>query len=101
MFAECYADCFGACVKHFNAKGDDKKKCYEALCKCAEKMMGFMEGKLPEKGFLHGNESPSLGDFAIFAAISLPNRGLMASGIDLKNYPKCRSIANSIYKMIP
>eukprot|EP00039_Didymoeca_costata_P006430 m.90085 g.90085 ORF g.90085 m.90085 type:complete len:743 (+) comp13255_c0_seq6:75-2303(+) len=51
-------------------------------------VMKGLENACPESGFIHGGETPSLGDLAIFDMFSSKFPGLKACGIDLSSYPK-------------
>eukprot|EP00039_Didymoeca_costata_P006427 m.90135 g.90135 ORF g.90135 m.90135 type:complete len:74 (+) comp13255_c0_seq12:2033-2254(+) len=60
--------------------------------------MKGLENACPESGFIHGGETPSLGDLAIFDMFSSKFPGLKACGIDLSSYPKFTSVAEAVGK---
>jgi len=57
--------------------GDDdaKKAGLEALPAAVEKFFTGLEARVPEQGFVHGRETPSLADLVVFNLVKSPFPG--------------------------
>jgi len=78
--------------------GDDAAKAagLAALPEKAAKFLGGLEKILPAENFVHGGDSPSLGDLAIFDAVCSPFPGLEALKVDLTSYPKVNAVVAKV-----
>jgi len=98
MYWGCYYDITTAVYKTMFG-GDDKSKAEakEELQKVAKKFLQPWEERLlPESGFVHGKEKPSLADVAVYDALYAPSQGLKAAGIDLTPYKRVLKLCEAV-----
>ena len=76
MFLGTWADMVSAMYRCLFGNDDGKKAGLEALPAAAKKFMGGLDAKLPESGFVHGRDIPSLADLVCFNLVKSPYPGL-------------------------
>mmetsp|Transcript_19736 Transcript_19736/g.43920 ORF Transcript_19736/g.43920 Transcript_19736/m.43920 type:complete len:209 (-) Transcript_19736:52-678(-) len=88
MMLGAHSDLQAAMYKVLFGSDDSKAAGKEALPAAAAKTLKGIEGAYGEGPFLYRTDGPSLGDLAVFDAVTSPFPGLKACGIDLEAYPK-------------
>merc|ERR1719453_2459722 len=88
MFLNAHADLQSACYDCLFGSDESKAKGKDQLSDKVTPILQVLEGQLPASGFLHGGESPSLGDLCVFNVVTSKFPGLQALGVDMGPYPK-------------
>ena len=65
---------------------ESKANGLKALPASVEKFMSGLNDKLPESGFVHGRDIPSVADLVLFNLINSPFPGLKALKQDVSSY---------------
>merc|ERR1712151_1070113 len=72
----------------------------KALPAAVERYMGGLERMLPESGFVHGRDIPSLADLAIYNLMTSPFPGLIAMKQDMSAFPRVNSTTAAVKKFL-
>ena len=59
---------------------ESKKAGMEALPAAVKRYMGGLDEKLPESGYMHGRDTPSLSDLICYNLVNSPFPGLLMLG---------------------
>eukprot|EP00617_Octactis_speculum_P027829 CAMPEP_0185745922 /NCGR_PEP_ID=MMETSP1174-20130828/4317_1 /TAXON_ID=35687 /ORGANISM="Dictyocha speculum, Strain CCMP1381" /LENGTH=206 /DNA_ID=CAMNT_0028420217 /DNA_START=49 /DNA_END=669 /DNA_ORIENTATION=- len=97
MYLGWHADMQSEMYKVLFAKDEEAKAAAkEAFMLKAPTMLGQIEAMLPDTGFIHGAESPSLGDLAVYNIQASPFPGVIALGVDTSPFPKLTAIKDAV-----
>jgi putative intracellular protease/amidase/glutathione S-transferase len=96
MFLTTHADLQTAMYKCLFGTDETKAAGFVALPDAVAKFCPFLEKMLPDKGFLHGGDRPSVADLAVYDNIQSPFPGLLALKMDLAAYPKMLALCAAV-----
>jgi len=68
----------------------------EALPAATQRYMSGLNRRLPESGFVHGRDIPSLADLAVYNLVTSKFPGLRAMKQDLSAFPRVLSTVKSV-----
>lgn len=65
-----------------------------------ERYMGTLNGHLPESGFVHGRNIPSIADLVVYNLVTSSFPGLRAIGADLSALPRVLSTVETVERFL-
>jgi len=101
MVAATYADLQAAMYKCMFGDDAAKAEGAKALPATVAKLMGGLERAYPATGYLHGGDTPSLGDLALFDIVNCKFPGLKALKADLAPYTKINAMLSTLAEYAP
>jgi len=96
MFLGAWADMQGAMYKGLFGTPESKAAGMKALPAAVTRYMGGLEKQLPESGFVHGRDIPSIADLVIYNLMMSKFPGLLALKQDMSPFPRVASTTKAV-----